>query len=308
MRAISLIFLILSLTNGSHAASTTASTPSSIQPQPTEPFTRVVVQGNIDVKLYTGDTHPRVILHGDPNDVSDIQTKIQHGILYVNVGKGCPHFGRVGIDIRTHYLTFFSYHGAGNVTADNLQSGMIDLSINNKEKTTLLGQFNLRNLLVSGSGFTQLNGIKGHLCKIKLIGKPHVRINGVVNLTSLTMAGKSSLSLFWVNSRILKIRAKDNAFLQIAGVVDTLDLALNDHARFNGRYLRGTDVFVKTFGHAVAEICATKTQHTLASGASNIYFYNLPKMKADFMAWNGAVLDMREWELPETQEYTRYNR
>lgn len=304
MRSMLLIFFILSLTSCSrpHQTNTTLSLPAS----KTSP--RVVVNGNIDVRLYTGEAKPRLLLHGDASSLAAVQVSLHNGLWYINVGKGYPHTGRIQAEIRTRYLTSFAYHGEGTVMADNLQSSMLDLSINNTGKTILLGKFNLRKLLVSGSGFTQISGVTGHGCQIKLTGKPHVRVAGIINVSSLYMAGKSSLSLYWVKSNYLKIRAKDNAFLQIAGTVGTLDLALDDHARFNGRYLRGTDVFVKTFGYAVADICVTKTQHTLASGASNIYFHNLPKMKADFMAWNGAVLDMREWESPELKEYTPYNR
>ena len=94
----------------------------------------------------------------------------------------------------------------------------------------------------------------------------------------------------------------------MAGIVGTLDMELQGSARFNGRYLRGTDVFAKTYDHSVADICVTKTQHTLASNSSNIYFHNLPKMKADFMAFDGAVLDMRDLSAPFLQEYTQYNK
>lgn len=314
LRSISLLCLVLSLTNCSrpHATYATEYTVApiqrSMQPRLVEPFTRVVVNGNIDVTLYTGDPHPRVILQGDARNLSDVQTTVRDGLLYVNIGKGYPHLGRVHADIRTRYLTSFAYHGAGKVTADNLQSGMLDLSIDNKNETRIKGNIALRKLIVAGSGDTQISGIKGRMCQIKLTGSPRVKLAGIIDITSLNMAGKSFLSLYWVNANVLKIRAKDKAFIQMAGVVETLDLALDDHARFNGQYLRGTDVFVKTFGHARADISAIKTQHTLASGASNIYFHNLPKMKADFMAWNGAVLDLRNWNSPDFQEGTRFNR
>ena len=311
IRSISLVFLILSLTNCSRLHETGSMAPpmqGGPQAQTTEPFTRVIVKGNIDVALYTGDTHPRVILHGDPRSMPDVQATVRNGLLYINVGKGSPHFGRVRAEIRTHYLTLFDYQGAGKVTADKLQSGMLDLSIDNSGETIINGKISLRKLLVAGSGYTQINGITGQTCQIKLSGKPHLRLSGIINLSSLNMSGDSAISLYWVKSNVLKIRAKDKAYIQMAGIVGTLDMELQGSARFNGRYLRGTDVFAKTYDHSVADICVTKTQHTLASNSSNIYFHNLPKMKADFMACNGSVLDMREWEVANMQEYTRYNR
>lgn len=272
------------------------------------PFTRIQVQGNIDVSLHTGDLNPRVILHGDPRGFPDVQITEKNGLLYINEGKGYPHFGRVKTEIHTQYLTSFSYKGAGEVIGNNLQSRLLDLSINNKGKTFIQGKIALRKLNISGSGQTQIGGITGHLCQIKVSNKAHVQLVGTLDVNSLNLEGNGWISLYWMQSRSLKIRARDDAFIQMAGIADMLDVELWDHARFNGRYLRGTRVFTKTHDNSVADICVIKTQHTLASDSSNIYFHNLPHMKADFMAYNGSVLDMREWELSAMQEHTRYNR
>lgn len=314
MRSFSLICIILSLTScaRSHEKPVAPSAPavmqSITQTRATAAFTRVKVDGNIDVTLYTGDRHPRVVLHSDPRNMPDIKTNVSDGLLQISLGKGYPHFGRVKAEIHTHYLSSFSYHGSGVILGNNIQSGKLDLSINNKGKTLIQGKIGLNKLAVAGSGSTVINGITGHMCQITLKGKQHVQLAGVIGMTELNMDGKGWLSTYWLKSSELKIRAKGDAFIQIAGVAELLDVELWDNAHFNGRYLRGTRVFAKTHGTSVADISVIKTQHTLASDASNIYFYNLPDMKADFMAYNGSVLDMREWDSPTIEEYTRYNR
>ena len=313
MRSISLVFIVLSLTHCTRPQEMHVTSPTMISDsspvRATEAFTRVLVNGNIDVILYTGDTKPRVILHGDPRNFSDVHTSVHNGLLQVHVGKGYPHFGRVQAEIRTHYLTSFVYHGSGKIMAGNLQSARLDLAINNSGDTALTGKIALRKLLVKGTGRTQISGITpNQKCQINLTGKSRVKLSGVLDVSSLTMSGNSWLSMNWIKSNVLKVRAKGKAFIQMAGIANTLDLALMDKARFNGRYLRSTNVFVKTFGHSVADICALETQHTLASDASNIFFHKLPEMKADFMAWNGSVLDMRDRDLPNSKEYTSYNR
>ena len=45
-----------------------------------------------------------------------------------------------------------------------------------------------------------------------------------------------------------------------------------------------------------------------ATENSDIRFYNLPNTKADFMAANGSVLDMRNLSWPVFEEYTPYNK
>ena len=103
------------------------------------------------------------------------------------------------------------------------------------------------------------------------------------------------------------MRERGNAFVQLAGIADRLDVELWGNARFRGRYLRANTLFVKTHDSSLAEVSAVKRQHTLASGSSDIHFYNIPQLKTDLMAFNGAVLDMRDWNNPWTQEYNQYN-
>ncbi len=311
-RSFFILCLILSLT---HCASIDhKNTPDLSQAQhanPTqlsEPFSRVVINGNIDVTLSTGNRKHLVLLKGDKRDLAGVQMYIHHGLLYINASKGYPHYGPIKAIINTHLLTSLTYHGTGTITANHLHSNRLDLAIHNGGKTIINGKIALRRLIIAGSGYSQISGITGSSCKIKLSGKPHVRLAGILNVTNLTLTDNSSISLYWIKSHVLKIRAKDKAFIQLAGVADTLDAELKNNARLNGRYLRGSHVFIKTFDHSVADITTTKTQHTLASGASNIYVHNLPTMKADFMALNGSILDMRELDSAELKEPTRYNR
>ena len=315
MRSFSLIWVILSLTSCAHWHKTTKAPqtyqkPSyATQTRTTGPFTRVLVDGNIDVNLYTGDHNPRVILHGDSRGLSDVEISVKDGLLHVNEGKGYPHFGRVRADIRTHYLTSVAYRGTGAVVGNNIQSSKLDISLHNTGKTTLQGKIALNKLDVNKSGDTRISGITpSHSCQIKIAGKSHVQLAGVMDVASLYMKDDGWLSLYWVQSNELKIRARDKAFIQMAGITKVLDIELWDNAHFNGRYLRGTRVFAKTHHNAIADISVVKHQHTLARDSSNIYFYNLPNTKADFMVNDGSVLDMREWESPSLREYTHYNR
>ena len=127
-------------------------------------------------------------------------------------------------------------------------------------------------------------------------------------LAHLDISDEAQLSLNWVSTPALILRAKDKAFVQLAGVTHKLDAVMCDQSRFQGRYLRAKHAYVKTFGTSVAEISALKVQHTLASDGSDIRFYALPVMKTDFMAFNGSVLDMRDWDDPYIKSYHPYNK
>lgn len=271
------------------------------------PFTHVYVNGLLDVTLHTNAKKPQVLLYGDPRDTAVVNWTVSDGVLRVDLGVGYPKYGPVRVDISSHYLTSFDYHGSGTIIGTNLNSNLLDLNVVNLGKMRLKGHLVLRKLNLNGTGFTQIDGVYSRQLQVKLNGKVRAQLTGVVNMASLHAKGESWLSLYWLKSHILTLRAKEAAFIQLAGISDVLDAELWDKARFNGRYLRGSRTFVKTHDHAEASIASVKRQHALANDASNIYYYNLPMMKTNFMGLNGSVLDMRGWEHPYIQKSTPYN-
>lgn len=314
-RFLSLIFIALLITGCARLARAPVSAikpfpvvESSEQIRQMPAFNRVNVEGKLNVSLHTGYQHPSIILRGDPRDLSRISTRISDDNLFIAIGKRYPNYGPVSVEIRSHYLNAFNYKGAGVITGTNIHSGLLDLSIDNPGQTTLGGSLFLRKLVASGGGNIQLNDVNSQYLHLTIKDSTTVRIIGAINLSKLNLEGKGSLSMYWVKSDNLSICGKGTANIQLAGIVNTLELDLWDSARFYGRYLRARRAFVKTHDHAVADINALKHQHTLAMDASDIYFYNIPQTKADFMAYAGSVLDMREWHPYDLKEYNRYNK
>lgn len=308
IRSFLFIFLIIALTSCSRMHHTNHASTAKIPPNHVMPvFNRVQIDGDIDVNLSTDAATPRATLQGDPTDLSHVKMSVKYGLLTIAVDNGYPHHGAMHVDIHTHYLNVFKYKGHGTITGNNLHSTLLDLSIANKGSTTLQGQLAVHNLIIAGPGYTQIKGIKGQNLNIKITGNAHVQLAGMINATSLNIKD-GWLSLYWIDSQALRIRARGHAFVQMAGRVQTLDTELWDKARFNGRYLRGTYVFTKTHDQSIADVNVLKRRHSLATDTSNIYFHNLPDMKTDFMAYNGSVLDLREWDVKGREEPTRYNR
>lgn len=271
-------------------------------------FNQIQAQGQLNVRLRTGFSRPQVILHGDPRDLVQATTQIRNNTLILNLGAGYPRFGVVSAEIRSHFLNAFTYQGAGRITGSQINSGLLDLSINNPGQTTLGGTINLRRLNVSGSGSVTITGVRSQGLQLSMAENPRVSLSGMVNLNDLKVLGDGYLKLYWVKSDWLTIRAQDHAVIELAGVANKLDVRLCAFAQFKGRFLRAKRAFVKTFDRSVAEISSVDRQHSLASGASDIYFYNLPEMKTDFMAFDGSVLDMRDWGTYSLQEYTVLNK
>jgi hypothetical protein len=270
-------------------------------------FSHVNVLGAINVSLHTGYKQPAVILYGDPRDLSQIVTEMKNG-LQVRAQKGYPRFGPVSVKIHATYLNGFSYKGVGTIAGKNLHSSLLDLKIDNPEQTTLGGSIVLRKLEASGGGNIMIRGVYSRYLQVDISGKTKVLLVGMMNVSKLDLKGDGWLSMYWVKSPLLTICAKGHSNIQLAGLVDKLDVELWGSARFKGRYLRAKNAFVKTHEKALAEITALKHQHALATDASDIYFYRIPQTKADFMAYQGSILDMRDLSLPDLQSYDRYNK
>lgn len=270
-------------------------------------FNQVDVQGQININLHTGYKKPHIILRGDPRDLQQVQASVRSNRLYVSIGKGYPQFGPLTADLRTAQLNRIHYVGSGIISGNQLNTTNLNVIIANQGTTRLGGTIGLYLLDLTG-GLTQISGINSPNLQVHLRDNAKVQLTGVANLSALNIDGAGWLSMYWVRSNNLRVRAKNAAKIQLAGIVNRLDVALWGTSQFKGRYLRAKRSFVKTHGKSVAEISSLNHQSTLSTDASDVYYFNLPNTRADFMAENGSVLDMREWDQFNPKDFTRYNK
>jgi len=303
-----ILFTLLSIACArapSHSLQTPATIGSSVQTRTVSSFNQVDAAGLLNVTLHTGYSRPQVVLKGDPRDLAQATTVVSNNVLIIRAGN--PRFGAISADVRGKYLNSFIYKGVGTINGPNVYSGLLDLNITNSGATTLAGNIYLRKLEIHG-GNVQITGVKAQNLQLIMSDNAKVQLAGVANISNLTLDGDGSFGMYWVKSNFLRVCARGKTFVQLAGVANKLDVELWDNARFNGRYLRAKRNFTKTHDHSIAEITALDRQHTLATDASDIYFYKIPDMKMDFMAYNGAVLDMRDWNRLEMRDYDRFNK
>ncbi|CAM2873793.1 Protein of uncharacterised function (DUF2807) [Legionella steigerwaltii] len=268
-------------------------------------FNQVVVDGPFSVNLHTGYKEPQVILSGDARDLATVKAEVKQNTLYLTMGN--PH-GPVYADVRGQFLNRLMAQGVPLIRGSQIRTSVLDVYLVKTGNVRLGGSIGLRVLDVKGKGLVQIGGISSQNLQIHLQGDPKVQLEGVANLANLSMYGNAWLSLYWVRTDNLTVRAKQKSTIQLAGAVNRLDVELWGNARFKGRYLRAQRSFVRTHGHSVAEISVAKHQSNLATDASDIYYFNLPTTRADFMAFDGSVLDMREWNQAELKDFTRYNK
>jgi hypothetical protein len=278
-------------------------------------FTQVYIEGPFHVRLHTHKNKPASLkIDGDAIDLQYILSHVKNGVLYVSDDAKKTHIGtrrlRMGeatLEINVPELHGFTYKGEGVITAHHIRSSLLDIWLMNPKKSTFDGRINLRRLTVLGDGTTEITGIRSRNLCIKLKGSPKVDLKGRANLKRIDMEGNGALGLYWVKSKDLILRLSGTSQLTLAGTVNRLDGVFSGHSHFHGRYLRVKESFVKTNGEAISDISVVDTQHALARDRSDIYYYNLPALRTDFMARNGSVLDMRPEALKEEQPHTIYN-
>ncbi|MDX2345409.1 MAG: DUF2807 domain-containing protein [Legionella sp.] len=285
------------------------------QVRPVSDFTQIYIQGPFNVRLHTHKRQkPSLKIEGDAIDLKQIQSYVKNGVLYISdgpkktyIGKRQLRMGEATVEINAPELHGFTYKGDGVIKADKIRSSLLDIWMMNSKQANFGGWINLRRLTLLGDGTTKITGIHSKNLCVKIGGAQQVELKGEANLKRLDMEGRGSLGFYWVKSKDLIVRLSGYAQLTLAGKVNRLDGVFSDHAQFHGRYLRVKEAFVKTNGEATSDIAVVKTQHALARDKSDIYYYNLPDYRMDFMASNGSVLDMRPEALKLEQPPTIYN-
>ena len=310
-RCYSLILMVLLLTACAHRAAKIPPTPPKAiktkQTRHLKSFNQIDVQGQFNVSVHTGYKQPEISLSGDSRDLAAIKLMVSDNTLHLILGKGYPAHGPVYADIKGRFLNRLMAQDALKITGPRLHTSVLDIHLKNTGTVQLSGAIGLRVLDIDGKGLNQISGISSQNLQISLKGSPKVQLIGVAHLASLSTEGNSWLSLYWVKTDNLTIRAKNASLIQLAGAVNRLDVELWGTAKYKGRYLRAQRSFVKTHGRSVAEISVAKHQSNMATDASDIYYFNLPSTRADFMALDGSVLDMREWNQLELKDFDRYN-
>lgn len=257
----------------------------------TPKFTQIKASGKMNLRVQTHSRGTWVRLYGDSRDLCQVKWLVQHNTLTIHSENSDQH-APVDVVVNTPQLSSLSFDGQGTLTAKHIRSKQLDLSIHNKGFSTIEGNMNLRHVDLSGWGKIEIKSRSNHAMNLFLSGSVQAKIVGLTNLKTLHMSDKSYVSLYWIKSQTLQVIMTDNARAQMAGIAHVAYINMDKNSNLNARYLRATEAFVKTHDDALAKIAVVRTQHTLAKDQSNIYYFNPATYETNFMAQNGAVLDL----------------
>lgn len=271
-----------------------------------KPFHNILVRGDLDVRLHhtQGPTH--ALAYGDSQDLIYLEFHVQDDWLKVHVGRGFPHYGKMSVDIWVNDLHRLVQRDSAKVVGHQLRSSGLIISTIGTAPLILDGKISLTGLQARKKAHVEIAGVQTQSLSVDLHEHAYVKLQGTMGLCDIHVYDKSWLSMYWVKANRLNMTYGGRSFVQMAGRVNVLDVELYQHAKFAGRYLRATRAFVRTHDYSSAQISVELAQHTLALEESHIDYYDVPFYRTDFMADDGAVLDLREWTMPYAQVEQRY--
>lgn len=255
-------------------------------------FNRVDAAGEMNLRLYTGARQAWISLHGDPRDIGDVTWTVQRKTIIIRFASILPLHGPVDIGLGVPQLHEMTYRGSGEIIGRRMSSGQLDINISNDGLTNLEGRMNLHRAVFRGDGRAIIKTGENHDLNLVLKNHVHVKIEGTSHLRSLKMSGNSCLSLNRMKAQTMRVMMQGSSHAKLVGTAQLALVDLRGHANLNAQYLLATDAFIRTTDQATASVAVVKTQHVLAGGQSTIYYYKAPTYKIDFMAENGAILDM----------------
>ncbi|WP_367607553.1 DUF2807 domain-containing protein [Legionella sp. W05-934-2] len=271
-------------------------------------FDKLLVDGNFNVELHSGYSKPSVVIKGNSLDLLAVKAVVQNNTLVLHAEDKIPKFAPINVIIKGRYIHSIQLKANANIKGHALKMSYLDLEVAEKAQAHLGGYLMVHKVIIQDQGTVRLDGVRSKDLEVCLKNNANLRISGKANLTKLDASDHSQFIMTWVDSWNLIAKVSNEAYVQLAGIVNKLDACVSGNAHWNGRYLRSRRTFMKTYGHATARVSAVKKQHTLALDQSNIYFYNLSTYRTDFMAFDGSVLDMRNWQTRAEFDYDHYNK
>ncbi|MEE9451751.1 MAG: DUF2807 domain-containing protein [Gammaproteobacteria bacterium] len=289
VRQLVLSFLFSSLTLGSILFVAPQAFANEIQA--VEPFNVVRASGDVNIHIISDPGNYAVRLIGGEKESAEVEVRVLDNVLYVHRDPSKSDQEPLA-EIYVDSLYQLDYTGDANVFAGNLDSALLDVTVDTQGTVSLAGKIGLRELSVQGSGKVDIDGIVSRELAVTLEGSAKVVLHGHADLETLDYTGSGEIIFPTVNSTELDINGSGSAYVELGGKVNKLNVKLNDSALFNGKSLVAQQANIKTYQQSLAEIHVVGAQEALASDESNIYYYQEPKFKANYMAEDGSVLYM----------------
>jgi hypothetical protein len=190
------------------------------------------------------------------------------------------------------YMNLSNIHqaGSGALTFYGAETPALDIKVNNVHGTVNVSGRVGVHYLVNNGGVINVIGADSDALSIQATGHSRTAIAGYVNLKKITASNQSQVYAYWVDSNGAYVSAYNDAHIGLAGAVKNINIDATGSARFDGQYLRGDNVFVRTRDWAHANVNASKKLFGAAYEHSSIYFFGTPNIVSRYTSRDAVVI------------------
>lgn len=145
-------------------------------------FTKVVVEGSMDVIATAGDSNQTLSINADSNILPIIKTEVKHGELHIYADKSYNSKNNVTITLSAAMLNGLAVEGSGDIKASNLNSDSLLIDIDGSGDIALNGKTNALRIEVNGSGDIRAKELVAGIVQIEINGSGDVYTNVTTSL------------------------------------------------------------------------------------------------------------------------------
>ena len=131
-----------------------------------------------EVHVVVGDG-PRVVLRGDDNLLSKVETEVRNGRLEIETARGYRLRFRDGLSLEIHcpQLTSFEVEGSGDVRVEAIDAEHLRLSIEGSGTVVAAGTATALDASIEGSGELRLGELRSREASVSIEGSGEVDLS-----------------------------------------------------------------------------------------------------------------------------------
>lgn len=293
-------------------------------------FNSIRIDGAYQVQIVGHQDRNRVNIIGPNKAARQLAVDVIGNTLYIHQAQDCKiPLNTIIVRIGIKNLRNLVVNGCADVYGRDILSDQLNIVTNNNGRIILAGNINLTNLTQLGRGpvtildaYTPVLDIKDMGCgNINIAGRVGIRrishcgngtiniigadsdgldifatnravinIAGNVNLRRVTACKCAIVNVYCVNSCGTYVSAQDNSRVGLSGTTQNLNVDLMNSTLFQGKFLRGGNVYARTGNCAHANVTADKKIFACAMDSSSIYFFGSPSIVSRYTAHHGTVV------------------
>ncbi len=293
-------------------------------------FTNVQVSGDFQVQIVGRAEHNSVFIVGPNALTRQIAVDVtDNNTIYIHKNKDSKAcLKNVIVRINVHNLHMLKNLGTSNIYGRDVMSSHLIIRSCDCGNIFLSGDMNVVFIHQTGTGTVAVLGANAPCLNIRNVGNGNVRVTGhvgiqniyhvgngavnvlgadsdslmihanggvtsvvgYVNLKKVWAYGCSRVYVYWINSNSLYVTAGDTARVGLAGAVTNMNVEMTNASRFEGQYLRGNTVYVRTRNTSHANVASDNKIFAAALDSSSIYIFGSPKMVSRYTSQKGAII------------------